>query len=685
MNLIVLGAGQGGEKVLKTLAEYRDLQILCVVDKRPEAPGMLLAEQLRIPTAPDVDSALQQVQGQIDVILEVTGHTEVYMRLLERFPERPIVVPASALQFFMLIMSEKERLIASARTRQRDLQRILNATQDGMIGIDAGGRVTLCNAAAERMLGVSSATMRGRKAHTWIPLEVYEPILQGKDSPVTQMRSQAGTDLVVHALPMDDETLQRAGALVVLRDVTEVHRLAAEVTNLREVQQLLEAIIQSTQDAISVVDQNGIGWMINPAYTRLTGLPPERVIGQPAEVDIAEGESMHMQVLRTGQAVRNVPLKVGPLRKEVIVDVAPIWVGNELRGSVGVIHDVSEIKQLTDELQRANRLIRSLSAKYRFEDIVGSSQAVIHAIDQARKAAATSAPVLLRGEPGTGKELFAHAIHQESQRAKGPFVRVNCALFSEEMLEIELFGLEEGASSSLLRGRIGLLEEASGGTLFLDEIGEMSVSTQAKLLRVLQEKELVRVGGTRPIAVDVRLISATHLHLEQAVAAGRFREDLYYRINVIPIFIPPLRYRKEDIEELAKAILQRQNQAFGRNVDAISKDALQALIRWDWPGNVRELENVLGRAMMSVGYSETTLSAHHLPPLGFSVQELAGETGESGYLPRQGTLNERMQMVEQAILRETLSATGGNKTEAARRLGISVRTLYYKLETSEKR
>jgi PAS domain S-box-containing protein len=475
-------------------------------------------------------------------------------------------------------------------------------------------------------------------------------------------------------------------------DMEADHALAAELTSLKEVQQLLEAVIQSTQDAISVVDKNGIGLLINPAYTRLTGLPPDKVIGKPADVDIAEGDSMHMRVLATGQPVKNVVMKVGPGRREVLVNVAPIYIMGELCGAVGVLQDISEIKHLTEELDKANQLIRSIQAKYTFDDISGTSHSMLMAVEQAQKAAQTPATVLLRGESGTGKELFAHAIHNQSERRQRSFIRVNCAALSENLLESELFGYEEGAFTGAKRGgRRGLFEEASGGSLFLDEIGEMSISTQAKLLRAVQEREIVRVGGSNPIPINVRLIAATHVNLEQAVARGRFREDLYYRLNVIPILIPPLRYRREDLAEMAVTILFRQNQLYGRNVERISEDAIELLKAYDWPGNVRELENTIGRAMIHMSYGETVLHAAHLPVLasksGYPVGSypFRGEIDstweetpvESGFSMER--LADVLNEAEQFAISRALKKSGGNKTEAAKRLGISIRSLYYKM------
>lgn len=371
-------------------------------------------------------------------------------------------------------------------------------------------------------------------------------------------------------------------------------------------------------------------------------------------------------------------MKVGPKKREVIVNVAPIIVDNELKGSVGVIHDMSEIQSLTAELQRAKERIRSLEAKYTFDDIIGDSEEMMIAKEQAKIGAKTPATVLLRGESGTGKELFAHAIHNESDRKYNKFVRVNCAALSESLLESELFGYEEGAFSGAKRGgKKGLFEEANNGSLFLDEIGEMNLNTQAKLLRVLQEKEIVKVGGTKPIPVNVRIIAATNKNLEREVAKGNFREDLYYRLNRIPIHIPPLRDRKEDIPALCNRIIKKINEDYGRKVEGITKEALDSFMSYRWPGNVRELENILGRAIIFMDYNESFIDTYHLP----TFIDFADSKTEVPMAVEEGnSLAQLLEQYEKKVIAQTIKKYGGNKTKAAGELGISIRNLYYKLE-----
>lgn len=325
-----------------------------------------------------------------------------------------------------------------------------------------------------------------------------------------------------------------------------------------------------------------------------------------------------------------------------------------------------------------------MTAKYTFDDIIGSCELMASAIDQAKRAAETPATVLLRGESGTGKELFAHAIHNASVRRRGPFVRVNCAAIAEPILESELFGYVEGAFTGAVKsGKKGYFEEADGGTIFLDEIGEVNPSVQAKLLRVLQEKEIVRVGGTKPVPVDVRVIAATNANLEQRVSEGTFREDLYYRLNVVPIFVPPLRARKEDIPLLIDHLCRKYSLEYGRKVAEITPEALDVLMHYDWPGNVRELENIISRTIINMKYNETTILPHHVPALGRAAgpQWQAQKAEQSIPVPAlDGSLEEVLAAVEKKVLQQALATAGGNKTKAARMLGISNRSLYYKLE-----
>ncbi|CVM15747.1 MULTISPECIES: sigma-54 interaction domain-containing protein [Bacillus] len=677
--VLIVGAGQGGSALLETLLKTNTVQIIAIADLDLEAPGMDEAKKNGIETTTDWK---EYIKDDIDIIIETTGSSAVLKELIEQKPEHAVIVPSSMAYVMSELMAEKQQLIQILKEQTYKHDRIFNATNDGMIFINMDEEVVLFNRSAAKMVGCSQKDAIGRHIREVIPNTKLPDILRSREPEFNQKQFlNQQIQIVTTRLPIIDDAGRMLGALSIFKDITDAVELAEEVTNLKEVRTMLEAIIQSSDEAISVVDEQGKGILINRAYTKMTGLTDKEVVGKPAGADISEGESMHLKVLETRRPVRGVRMKVGPNKKDVIVNVAPVIVDGILKGSVGVIHDVSEIQSLTNELNKARQLIRTLEAKYTFEDIIGESEQMLVALEQAKLGAKTPATILLRGESGTGKELFAHAIHNESDRKYNRFVRVNCAALSETLLESELFGYEEGAFSGARRGgKKGLFEEANHGSIFLDEIGEMTPSTQAKLLRVMQEKEIVRVGGTKAIPVDVRVITATNVNIEKAMAEGKFREDLYYRMNRYPISIPPLRQRLEDIESLSKRLIQKINLDYGRNVSGLTDRALNRLRSYSWPGNVRELENVLGRAMIFLNPQEEWIDEAHIAFMESDEHE-EKEQQELAVSQFEGeTLSDAVEAFEAQLIKQTLEKHQFNRTKTAKTLGISIRNLYYKMD-----
>ena len=471
--------------------------------------------------------------------------------------------------------------------------------------------------------------------------------------------------------------------MILLKDISNIVEMVNESIHINETNYMLEAIIDSIQDAVSVVDEKGNGILINKAYTHMVGLTPKDVINKPATIDIVKGESVHMKVLETGKKIKGLPLKVGLNKTDVIISGSPIIIDGKLRGSMAIARDISEIKMATKKLKVMEQRIRDLESKYSFDDILGNSAQLEEIKRLGKNVAATDATVLLRGESGVGKELFAHAIHEASNRKKNKFIRVNCSALTDSLISSELFGYEDGAFTGGKRGgQKGLFEEADGGTIFLDEVGELDLNHQAMLLRVLNEKEILRVGGTSTIPVDVRIIAATNIELEEAIKSGQFREDLYYRLMVYPIHICPLRQRKDDIPILINFIIKKLNSKYGRAVNSIDDEALEILKNYDWPGNVRELENIIGRAMINMHFKETIIEKRHLPPINIRLDRKEGEILEKA-LSKQRTLKETVAEVEKRAIENALNKTNGNRSEAADILGISIRTLYYKIREYE--
>jgi len=366
------------------------------------------------------------------------------------------------------------------------------------------------------------------------------------------------------------------------------------------------------------------------------------------------------------------------------------WDSKELRGilmhAVERFHLVRENRRLLDQLSQYVRVLsREADSAFNFGAIVGDSPPLRQVLAKVEQVAQTTATVLLRGETGTGKEMVARAIHINSPRENRPFVRVNCAALAPGVLESELFGHEKGAFTGAVARRPGRFELADGGTLFLDEVGDLPPDVQVKLLRVLQEREFERVGGVDTVKVDVRLISATHRDLERLIAEGKFREDLYYRLNVFPITMPPLRERPGDIALLVEHFMQKYAQSSGKMVSGVDPRALAALAAYPWPGNVRELENVIERAMILV--SGPTLTVADLDfgrrlgmtpsggiPIGAAAEVGSAPSGEGGR-----SLYRRLSEQERGEIISAVDRAQGNIAHAARSLGINRSTLYYRM------
>jgi len=335
-----------------------------------------------------------------------------------------------------------------------------------------------------------------------------------------------------------------------------------------------------------------------------------------------------------------------------------------------LLHRIEKVRE-HHRLVLENRDLREeLGERHRIEGIIGESGRMLEVFSLVRRVAPSEATVLIRGESGTGKELIAKAIHFASPRASGPLVKVNCAALPETLLESELFGHEKGAFTGAFVTRKGRFEVASGGTIFLDEIGDLPTHLQAKLLRVLQEREFERVGSSKPISIDVRILAATHRDLERLLKAGQFRDDLYYRLNVVTIVLPPLRERRQDLPLFMDHLLRVFAEKNGKKIRGFTSEAREALLRYDYPGNVRELENIIERA--SVITRNDVIGRADLP---ISIQEPEVEVSNS-----KTDLPVVVERLERRMIREALARSGGVQTRAAEQLGITERALRYKLK-----
>ncbi len=453
-----------------------------------------------------------------------------------------------------------------------------------------------------------------------------------------------------------------------------------------------EQMINLLAERIVVVDHDGTILYINEAYCEFLGTTVKDAVNRPVQ-EVIENTRMHI-VAKTGQKEL---AALHPINgSEMIANRFPIIEDGKIVGAVGSVMFrtpeewrmyKTKIQGLVEELKYyKTKLEKELKSKYQFNDLIGKSSTFQSTKKLAERISRSNSSVLLIGDSGTGKELFAHAIHNSSMRASLSFVAINCASIPEHLLESELFGYDDGAFTGAKKGgKKGQFEIADNGTLFLDEIGDMPLSMQSKLLRVLQEKEVQRVGGQRSISVDVRIIAATHRDLEKLVEEGKFRQDLYYRLNVIKLEIPPLIERKEDIPLISQSLLKKLERKFYRKGIELSAEVEERLMRHSWPGNIRELENVLERSINVI--DGKTIEVVHLPLYLRDMEPESNFTNIATTLNNQLTpktplpifsLKETLARAERDAILNALELTNGNKLEAAKLLEIGKTSFYEK-------
>jgi transcriptional regulator with PAS, ATPase and Fis domain len=455
----------------------------------------------------------------------------------------------------------------------------------------------------------------------------------------------------------------------------KIRKLERELEELKIKNQVLETIFEDTLECIVMVDANGYVTMMNQTYANFLGIKPEEAIGKHV-TDVIENTRLHI-VVKTGE------LEVGQIQRikghDAVTMRIPIIQNGKILGAIGkvVYKDIKEVELLYKKLEVAKReldfykeRLRKVKGEYYVLDtIIGDSDKIKELKRTIVRIANTDSTVLITGESGTGKEVFANVIHEMSNRRDNNFIKINCAAIPENILESELFGYEDGAFTGARRGgKIGKFELADQGTIFLDEIGDMSFDMQAKLLRVLQEKEIERVGGNTVKKINVRIIAATNQNLQEKIKRGEFREDLYYRLNVIALELPPLRERVEDIPLLCEYFLKKYNDKFGIYIEKIDDEAMDCLKKYSWPGNIRELENAIERAYNLI--DGNVIKLKHLP-----------EKIVSNNRPLcVGSLNKTLNEIEKQRIIDALKASGGNKSKAAKMLGINRAGLYQKLK-----
>lgn len=476
-------------------------------------------------------------------------------------------------------------------------ENVYSNIESGLLVVDNQHTIIIYNTEAEHLFGIPAREVLGRKVTEVFPDSRLPEVVDTKEPILGYTREIGKSTIVVNTTPIIEND-EIKGTISTFEDVSRLVQISWEFEEVKELKERYLQILEAVQDGICVFDREGTVTYINGSYNEITG------------ENISEGDNIHeispngsrMRVLEKGQKIMG-EISQKKNGKSVVANIVPIIVNQQITGGISVVKNLSEIEELIDRISHLSakteyleeELHRRKKLNPAFNRIVGVSNKLYDAMKLAAKTADNNFNVLIRGESGTGKELIAEAIHYSSERATQPFIRVNCAAIPENLLESEMFGHVKGAYTGAIKTKIGKFELADKGTIFLDEIGELDKSMQAKMLRVIQKKEFQRVGDDRTITVDARIIAATNRNLEELVENGEFREDLYYRLNVIPIWLPPLRERREDIPVLSEYFLNKIAEELGCEPKKLSGEAMDALIHYSWPGNIRELENVMER------------------------------------------------------------------------------------------
>ncbi len=444
-----------------------------------------------------------------------------------------------------------------------------------------------------------------------------------------------------------------------------------------------EQLVNEVDVGIHVVDSQGTTIIYNQKMAQIEGMNHGDVLNKKL-VDVfsfhKNEDSTLLQVLKTGVSINNAKQTYFNNRGQEITTInntIPIMDGKQRIGAMEIARDVTKVEKLLRE-----NMNRRSDAHYTFDSIMGKSAAILEVIEASKRATRTSSSVLIIGDTGTGKELFAQSIHNESSRSSAPFISQNCAALPDNLIEGLLFGTKKGAFTGAI-DRPGLFEQAEGGTLLLDEINSLNPALQAKLLRVIQEKMVRRVGDTKDKKIDVRILATMNEDPIDAISEGRLRKDLYYRLGVVTLFIPPLRNRKEDIKELAFAFMEKYNHLFGLQVTNIANEVLQTLIQYDWPGNVRELEHIIEGALNIITY-EDTISYNHLP-MHFRkkthIKPVPAKTNpKPSVITEVQPLDNYMEEAETLYLKQVLDHYHFNITKTAEALRMSRQNLQYRLK-----
>jgi PAS domain S-box-containing protein len=627
---------------------YRQLELIPVIDEQQRLVGAIKEEILALASQSKRNDGTS-MKSYIDRNIPCIEQDRKIDALLDSVPA--VVVDEAGRVRGVITSTE---LISTLRKDLNEFKErfsaVINAAQNGILAVDSQGIIIIANRVVGEFLGMQKDAIIGQQVAKVIPHTLMPRILKSNKPLLGQKITVGSTVVMANYTPIITDG-HVVGAVSVFQDISILENTSSELNNVKRLMYELEAIINSSYDGMFITDGAGVVLRLNHAYERISGIQASEIVGKDMKRLVDEkyyDQSVTLLVMERRERITINQTVKG--NRKLLVTGNPIFdeEGNLFR-VVTNVRDITELVNLQDQLTKT----KEQTLKYKTElshlrsmqmeenDIIFRSRAMAQAIATAVKVADVDSTVLITGDSGTGKELIAKLIHKKGKGVVKPFIKINCAALPEQLLESELFGYEGGAFTGAKKeGKPGLFELAHNGTLFLDEIGDMPLVLQVKLLRAIQEKEIMRVGGSKPVRVNVRIIAATHRDISKMVADGSFRKDLFYRLMVVPIHLDPLRDRKEDIPLLIVHFIDSFNKHFSFH-KTVCPQAVDKLVDFSWPGNVRELENVIERMMVTS--TDNELTVEHLPEF----------VRNKSFLPKRGTkLKAAVEETEAYLLEE---------------------------------
>jgi len=600
---------------LKPLILTENCRLSDISDRLKEAPGAVVLNENNTPVGLVTP---QVIYEHLDIICSNVFVRDIMLREFKCLTTEDSLECCSGQQELWPVL-EKGQLIGAvylstltkiwkeySYINDLYLEQTLENCQNGIIIVDNNGIIKCINKMACKMLNIEKVNPLGKSVAEVIPSTGLMQVLASGEPQDHQKLTLGGITIISNRRPIvrNNEII---GAISIFLDISLQENLYRNLQMTKKFNDELESIIDACSEGIYISDGNGVGLRVNKSYEKMTGVKAYELLGKNMAEVVKQGLVSSSVTLKVLAKKKTVTITQNIKGREFLVTGTPIFdEAGKISRVVTTVRDITELNRLQQQIQEMNER----SQKYHDElmllrdkllvkgDLVVKSKAMKKVVEMAFRVSRFDSTCLLLGESGVGKDVIARLIHANSARNKNPFIKINCGAIPRDLLEAELFGYEPGAFTGARKeGKPGMFELAHTGTLFLDEIGEMPLVLQVKLLQVLQDRKVYRVGGTKPIEVDIRIITATNRNLEQMVEEGTFREDLYYRLNIIAIEIPPLRERTEDIIPIMQLNLQRLNQQYGHNKQ-FSPEAIKCLLNYPWPGNVRELRNIIERAIV---------------------------------------------------------------------------------------